>query len=230
MRSVRQLKAILTALLGAAVLAGCGPVGTDGALSFLQTADRRTSKALSTAVIAGGRISVSGPDGYCVDASTLRRTPTVGFAAIASCNILTDGSAGPIVEPVLLTVTVSPSPGAAPTLTDLAAALGTEVLATRELDAVTAGQMATGGDSAFPGSDPRHWRGAFVIGSDLVGLALYAPAGSPLAGAQGAAFLDTVSSRIRAKSTGAAPIAQQSQPATDPLAARLGRLFGRRDL
>ena len=105
--------------MGAVVLAGCGPVGTDGTLSFLQAAERSDSPALPGTTLAGGRISVSGPQGYCIDATTLRRTPTGGFAAIASCNILTGGAEGPIVEPVLLTVSVSPFPGTAPTLAEL---------------------------------------------------------------------------------------------------------------
>jgi hypothetical protein len=130
----------------------------------------------------------------------------------------------------LLTVTVSPASGTPPGLPELATALQTSLLENRELSAVTAGLMATGGANAFQGSDPRHWRGAFLIGDKLIGLALYAPVGSPQVGMQGAAFLNTVSSRIRASSSTSGPIAQQPQPATDPLASRLGRLFGQRDL
>jgi hypothetical protein len=220
----------LAALICAVVLAGCGPVGTQKALSFLDTSDGTSDIAMTRAQLAGGQIVVSGPQGYCIDASTLRSSPRGGFAAIASCNILSGGTKGPIVEPVLLTVTVSPASGTPPGLPELATALQTSLLENRELSAVTAGLMATGGANAFQGSDPRHWRGAFLIGDKLIGLALYAPVGSPQVGMQGAAFLNTVSSRIRASSSTSGPIAQQSQPATDPLASRLGRLFGQRDL
>lgn len=230
MRPLSFAKSSLAALLSAAVLTGCKPIGSQSALSFSAASGQTQNLAVTSTQLAGGRITVSGPQGYCIDASTLRRTPTGGFAAIASCNILSGGTNGPIVEPVLLTVSVSPSPGAAPSPSDLAAALQTELLQNRELSAVTAGQMATGGATAFQGSDPRHWRGAFLIGGDLVGLALYAPAGSPLVGAQGAAFLNTVSSRIRARSSGPNPMAQQSQPDVEPVALRLDRLFGSRDL
>jgi hypothetical protein len=185
---------------------------------------------MTRARLAGGQVVVSGPQGYCIDASTLRSSARGGFAAIASCNILTGGNAGVIVEPVLMTVAVSPATGPAPSLTDLASALQTTLLENRELSAVAAGQMATGGATAFEGADPRHWRGTFLIGDKLVGLALYAPVDSPLVGMQGAAFLNTVSSRIRANSSGDGPIAQQSQPTTEPLESRLGRLFEQRDL
>lgn len=223
------MRTTAAALLGAAVLIGCKPIGTGSPLSFTEAAGQSRNLALPRADLADGRISVSGPQGYCIDASTLRSASTGGFAAIASCNILSGGT-GPIVEPVLLTVSVSPSPGTAPSPAQLAEALQTELLQSRALSAVTAGQMATGGAAAFRGSDPRHWRGAFLIGGDLVGLALYAPQGSPLVGAQGAAFLNTVSMRIRAESSGAKPIAEQPQPQADPVALRLNRLFGPRDL
>jgi len=186
---------------------------------------------LVSADLARGRITVSGPDGYCIDPTTLRRSPNGGFAAIASCNILSGGEGGPVVEPALVTVAVSRATGATPAPADLADVLGTELLSSRELSAVDVGQMASGGASAFSGSDPRHWRGTFALGDHLVGVTLYAPEGSPLLGAQGAAFLNTVSSRIRARSDPAGlPSAEQSRSSVDPLAAELERLFGPRDL
>ncbi|MCK0150299.1 dihydroxy-acid dehydratase [Marivita sp. S6314] len=221
---------ICVALLGATLLAGCDASGNAGGLAFLETPDGTPAPVITSARLANGQVTVSGPEGYCVDASTLRRTPAGGFAAIASCNILSNGQSGPIVEPVLVTVTVGRAGTDAPGLEDLANALGTELTQTRELSAVNAGRMASGGQTAFQGSDPRHWRGTFILGNRVVGLALYAPQGSPFVGAQGAAFLNTVSSRIRASSQVAQRSAEQSQATTDPLAAQLGRLFGRRDL
>ena len=195
-----------------------------------QSAQSRPAPLIS-ADLARGRITVSGPDGYCIDPTTLRRTADGGFAAIASCNILSGGERGPVVEPALLTVAVSRATGATPTPADMAEALGTELLNRRDLSAVEVGQLASGGASAFAGSDPRHWRGAFVLGDHLVGVTLYAPEGSPLVGAQGAAFLNTVSSRIRARSEPAVlPSAEQSRSSVDPLAAELERLFAPRDL
>ncbi|MFP7672036.1 dihydroxy-acid dehydratase [Marivita sp. S0852] len=226
----RRAQTLGVALLGATLLAGCDATGSTGGLSFLESAASPPVKAAETARLARGQVVVSGPDGYCIDTTTLRQSSRGGFAAIASCNILSGGQTGPIVEPVLVTVTVDRTSVEAPTLVDLASALGTELSHSRELSAVTAGQMASGGETAFQGSDPRHWRGMFVLGDRIIGLALYAPQDSPFVGNQGAAFLNTVSSRIRANSQNSGRSAQQSQPSTDPLAARLGRLFGNRDL
>jgi len=118
-----------------------------------------------------------------------------------------------------------------PTPQDLADALETTLTREADLDSVTAGQMATGGATAFDGSDDRHWRGAFALGNHMVALALYAPEGSPLIGAQGAAFLNTVSSRIRANSdNGGTPSLGQTETSQDPITLRLSRLFGGRDL
>jgi hypothetical protein len=212
------------------MLAGCDALTAGGSLSFLETGDTAENLALTRADLAGGAVTVLGPDGYCVDASTLRSTLSNGFAAIASCRILSGGRAGSIVEPGLVTVIVSSASDGVPTPESLAKVLDTDLLETRELSAVTVGQMATGGDTAFDGSDPRHWRGTFTLGEHVVGLALYAPKGSPLVGAQGAAFLNTVSSRIRANSKASDRSAEQSQSSQDPVTTRLSRLFGSRDL
>jgi len=194
------LKPIGTALLGAVLLLGCNDTAPFGSMSLVDPSVQTGPAPLLSATLASGRITVSGPDGYCIDRTTLRRAASGGFAAIASCNILTGGQHGPQVEPGLVTVTVSRANGVAPSPSDLAGALGTELLNSRELSALSVGQMASGGASAFDGSDPRHWRGAFVLGDHLIGVTLYAPRNSPLTGAQGAAFLNTVSSRIRARS------------------------------
>ena len=222
---------LYAALLGAAYLPGCGETGAFGRMSLLATNTAETPELVTSTRLARGAITVIGPDGYCIDPTTLRKTSNGGFAAIASCNIMSGGQDGPIVEPALMTVTVSPATGTAPSPADLADALGTTLLQDRELSALAVGQMASGGESAFEGSDPRHWRGAFVIGRHLIGVTLYAPQGSPMLGPQGAAFLNTVSSAIRANAVpDAGASAEQSQSSEELLEARLGRLFARRDL
>ncbi|PRY81862.1 hypothetical protein CLV76_101402 [Marivita geojedonensis] len=219
------------ALLGAALLSGCDGPGTLGSMSLLESGGETPTALLASTRLGRGEIVVFGPDGYCIDPATLRTSGSRGFAAIASCHILSGGTTGPIVEPVLVTVTVGPATTDAPTPQDLAAALATELLEFRELSALDVGRFASGGESAFNGSAPVHWRGSFSLGPHLIGLTLYAPEGSPLLGTQGAAFLNTVSSRIRAKSEPTStPSAEQSQASADPLAKRLTRLFGRGNL
>ena len=228
---IRTRTSLYAALLGAACITGCDETGAFGAMPLLETNGVASAPLMTSTQLARGAITVKGPDGYCIDPTTLRRTSSGGFAAIASCHIMSGGQNGPIVEPGLMTVTVSPTPGAAPSPKDLAQALGTTLLQSRELSALEVGRMATGGQTAFAGSDPTHWRGAFVIGPHLIGVTLYAPQNSPLLGAQGAAFLNTVSSAIRANAfTEKTASAEQSQSTFDPLTRRLGLLFASNDL
>ena len=58
--------------------------------------------------LAGGKVVVAPPRGYCVDPRSLRKGLTGGFALIASCNSLTGDYSGADVEPVLMTVQVQP--------------------------------------------------------------------------------------------------------------------------
>ena len=87
-------------------------------MSLLGTSAGAEASVLTSAGLAGGDIRVSGPDGYCVDPNSLRRSATGGFAAIASCNILSGGAQGPVIEPALAIVTVSKADGPAPTPAD----------------------------------------------------------------------------------------------------------------
>lgn len=228
---IRPRHTFYAALLGAAYLAGCTETGGLGRMSLFPSAESSDPVLLASARLAGNAITVTGPDGYCIDTATMRSTANSGFAALASCHIISEGQSGPIVEPALMTVTVGPASGPAPSPEDLAEALGTTLLQDRALSALDLGQMATGGETAFAGSDPKHWRGAFVLGPHLIGVTLYAPTNSPLLGAQGAAFANTVSSAIRANARlDASARAEQPQSTADPLGLRLGRLFASNDL
>lgn len=201
-----------SALFGAACLAGCTETGAFADFSVFQRGGDAPVTAQTTTRLAGDAIKVSGPDGYCVDPDTRQSTANSGFAALASCRIITGGQIGPIVEPALVTVTVSPvsdpPPDVDPTPNDLATALNTELLETQTLSALSLGKLATGGETAFLGSNPAHWRGAFVHGPYLIGVTLYAPTASPLLGPQGAAFVDVVAANIRAHP----PLGSDPQP------------------
>jgi hypothetical protein len=92
---------------------------------------------------------------------------------------------------------------------------------------MVAAHLAGGGGDVLPGGDSRHWRGAFLQSGHLVGLALYAPAGSALAGADGGVMLDRVRSSIASGSGGAAAPAASAEVKPPGF---LGRLFNRQDL
>lgn len=206
------------------------PSETDdaGEKKVAQTSRPRLPAPLARAAIAGGDVVVAGPDGYCVDPTTLQSKAERGFAIIASCNILSNGRLGDAVPAMLVSVTVGPrgDAGDLPRPREIAAAADAPLLAGESLPNFVVAHLARGGQSLLPDGDDRHWRGAFVLGDRLVGLALYAPKGSSLAGQDGGGVLARVRAQIVSQSSGTArPLA----PAKPKLGGKglFGRLFNR---
>ncbi|KAA8608054.1 dihydroxy-acid dehydratase [Salipiger aestuarii] len=182
----RLRKAVLcsAAVVVAGALAGCLSAPPDG--------------APDTARLAGGDVVIGGPRGYCVDPGTFARGPARTFAVIASCRKIAGGDDGPVVAPMLVTVTVgAPDTGAAlPEAPALAAEMGQRMIGGLHRNGLTLTHLAGGGTDVLDDGDPRYWRGTFVQGGRMVGLALYAPRDSPLAGSDGAAMLHAIRDRI----------------------------------
>lgn len=216
----RPLIAVLTV---ACLAAGCAPgLPQDGvapseqkdtrapARGFLsglmQPAAPPVPKPLSRVRLARGEVVVSATEGYCVDPETLNARGSGGFAMLASCRILSGNETGPVVPPVLITVTVGPkgSGGALPEAATLAAISEAPLLEGGSGDGLVTARLGSGGQLVLDGGDPRYWRAAFAQNTRLVILALYAPDGSPLTGASGRSLLSEVFGRIRADSPGGA--------------------------
>ncbi len=188
---------------------------------------------LAQVALVGGDVVVRGPAGYCIDPTTVRQQAQRGFALIASCRILSGGKTGDPVPPVLTTVTAGPLADGAdlPSPAALAASADAPLLGGETAADFVAAHVGAGGDSLLSGGDKRHWRAAFRQNGRLVGLALYAPKGSPLAGADGAAMLSEVRASIAAASArpgdeGAGQDADTGKRG----GGLLGRLFNRQDL
>jgi hypothetical protein len=196
-------------------LSGCVEAG-DGGFDFLTAANsaqgvsrsatgQTTTKpkrvqALKAVPMAGGKVVIAGPRGYCVDRASLRPGFAGGFALIASCNSLNRNYASADAEPVVMTVQVQPSfsKQEAPTANDLSAAVApVRTLAKLDGDGVSLVQLASGGDRGIPAGDPRHWRGAMMINGYLVGIALYAPKGNALAGRRGKKMMIALAESLR---------------------------------
>ncbi|MBN9889950.1 dihydroxy-acid dehydratase [Pelagibaca abyssi] len=161
--------------------------------------------------MARGEVVVAGPEGYCVDPVTLGNRPGRGFAVIASCHILSGGKTGNFVEPMMMTVTVGPRQDAVllPAPSVLAVQAGQELIGGETRDGLVMAQLGGGGTDVLDDGDPRYWRGAFVQNGHLIGLALYAPQDSFLAGSDGAGMLRAVQQRIAALS----PVASEAEEA-----------------
>lgn len=193
----------------ALVLAGCMPAGEGGGLSFLTSKDEKKAAAPrrdlpKSVVLAGGRVTVNAPRGYCVDPATVRRGSTSGFALLGACNTLRGDFAGADVEPVVMTISVQPRllKQDAPTAEAMAAVLAPRRALRKENgDGLTLIQLADGGDQVLPAGDPKHWRGAMLVNGYLIGLALYAPKGSAYAEGRGRRLLLALAENLRAANT-----------------------------
>jgi hypothetical protein len=188
--------------------------------------------------LGAGAVIVAPPRGYCIDKSSIRNRGDAAFALIASCESLTGRMGGVLVEPAVITVSVSGARAGRdqPEAALLARALP-EGAPLRETngDGLTVVQVE-GDSGALPGArgDVRHWRGAMVLNDRLVGLAVYGADGSDVAGTAGERLLVAMAEQIREKSPMRLPradAATAAQPATEepraprPLGGLLQRLF-----
>lgn len=193
--------------------------------------------AVSEIALAGGAVQVSAPRGYCIDDGSLRSLAGGGgFALLAPCTQLT-GAPGVTVAPALMTVSVMPQDRdtAPPDADGLAVAVAPAPVGAQGEEAGLAyAQVMQGGEAVLPGGDPRHWRGARVVGGHLASLTLYAPEGSALAGREGRLLLGDLAAGLTTPGTEApspSPVAEAAAPpnATDtaPTETRPRNLFER---
>ncbi|MEQ8902774.1 MAG: hypothetical protein RID11_17510 [Roseovarius sp.] len=181
---------LLVCLPLAACLEGVGEAGPDDALRAVAFYD--------------GNVTVTGPRGYCIDRSSIKRGPAGRFALLASCESLTD-QPGIAVEPAVLTVAVLPRAADArqPDTAAMTAALGADaVRETEDGDGIAIVHIAQGGDTVLPGGDPSYWRASMVINGHLVGLAAYGPKDGAIAGTGGRDLLRDLAETLRAASPG----------------------------
>ena len=187
-RMRRRAGLLLVCLPLAACLDVAGESGPDDALRALAFYD--------------GEVIVTGPRGYCIDRSSIKRGPAGRFALLASCESLTD-QPGISVEPAVLTVAVLPHATSAvqPSSEAMAEALGrASVRDTEDGDGIAIVHIAQGGDTVLPGGDPSYWRASMVINGHLVGLAAYGPRDGAIAGTGGRDVLRDLAETLRAAS------------------------------
>ena len=198
----------LVLLLASGLLAGCAAPGTSGIST-------QNSPGATSVDLAGGKVVLSAPRGYCIDRGSVRRD---GFALIARCDTLGHAGARRNDPLGLISVTVLPvTPDAkAPDAERLAAsAPRAEVLDTRRIQGLTLVRLRTA-TPPHDGTADVFWRGAFVLNGALVGLSLWAPEGSAALGDTGAGLLAELARRTRAASAGVAAPQDAVKPAPAP--------------
>ncbi len=190
---------LFTAFAGIFLLAGCLGEVTGGAGA--NKAQRSLFKApiLEKVEVFQGAVIVAGPKGYCIDRQSLRRSRDGAFVLIASCASLT-GKSDTFVDPAVLTVSVLPAKMDAtrPTAAELAVSAGSsELLRSEDRNGISLVQIANGGDRIWPDGDARYWRASIVINGHIVGLAVYGPKGSGVAGEGGRQLLIALAQQLR---------------------------------
>ena len=183
---------------------------------------RSQSDVLQQVALYDGEVVVSGPPGYCVDGAHIRRGASGAFVPLASCESLS-GTPGVPVQAALMTVSVLPRQGvqARPTANQIAASMApAQPLDLIDGPDVSMVRFATGGGQRLPGGDPRYWRGGMVINGHLLGLSVYGPQGSSLAGPDGQRLLLDLADALRAGTPDLAALPASSGPAAEtPLTA-----------
>lgn len=182
-------KALITA--GAiTALAAC----EDGASFALATPQ---AKPLAKARMMAGKVTLVPPQGYCIDASSLKQR----FALMARCDALnTDaGTGGAPVGIITASLAVLPEGGALPAAKDIAVASGLKNL--RDVDA---SESHTSFRADGPAPDPAYsstqWRGISRIGTVALGLTLHGPEGGRAITTEGREMLNDLITRTRTSS------------------------------
>ncbi|MCA0921788.1 hypothetical protein [Pseudooceanicola nanhaiensis] len=219
-----KLRAPALLVTAAMALTGCLtlPEDTDGApqVGFLSSSETRPRALMQEAGMASGVVKVKPPVGYCIDEKSFRASRNGGFALVASCRVLSAGTQGTSVAPVVMTVTALPKAANVPmpTTEDLAASFApAKALWSGETTGLHIVQLAAGGDQAVPGADPRHWRAMMLMNNYLIGLALYGPQDSDVVISGGRDLLTALAAGIRNASPTPEALAERTgAPAASP--------------
>ena len=178
-------------LVGAALsLTGCADLGS---LSDGLSGNR--GDAVTRFDILEGHVRVATPDGYCIDP----RSSRPGFVLAARCDRLGVPGKFAAHDIAIVTVTAAPASGADkpdPTVLARLSGEGVDVLEADERGGLALVRLDAAGTEPSD-RPPYHWRGVFEIRQHLVGLTLYAPQDSNLAGAEGARLLADFSEAIK---------------------------------
>lgn len=153
---------------------------------------------ITRASMAGGALTLVPPQGYCID----RRNLESRFALLARCDKLGVGDASAGAPLGVITVSLSDSPTATPlpTADETAAILGvSNVTLARTSDNAVIFRAV--GPRPVRDMANRHWRATARIGSFLMGLAFYGPAGGRVEGAEGGNILADLIARTEAETS-----------------------------
>lgn len=197
---------------GVVALSACVPSGLGGPATRAMT-------------VAGGSVTVAGPQGYCIDRGASRDSASGAFVLLGSCASLTGSrAAGQPSRPAILTASAGPTSGAG---SDVAAALPglaqffqstagraalsrTGQAATVRVERVSAAggvlyiRLSDSAGAGEQGVEAGYWRALMAAGGRIVTLSVLSPRQAPLSSADQRALLDRFVARMRASNASAA--------------------------
>jgi len=192
----------------AVALAGC-----DAATGLAPAA---ASRQMTEVDMAGGQVTLATPTGYCIDPRSVRKSPKAGFALVARCDTLDARGFSAARELALITVTTGPLAAGArsPSMEDLTRAVApARILERTTRNGLPMVRLETDNGSVGDVS-PQHWRTAFALNGQMLGLALYAPETSGAMDAEGPAVLSDMVYRTRRASARPTVLATPDTPSS----------------
>ena len=213
----------LTLIAAAFLLAGCLEGFGAGA------------RAPETVRVAGGEVTIGGPDGYCIDPQGSSESEASSFVLLGSCAALREDPDGPHPDRLaVLTATVSKSAGGprvADTLDDLAEVFASPagramlsrsgdaesvtLLETQESDGVLLLRLQDESPHDGPEVAREYWRAVLDAGERMVMLSVIPLSSRPLSADAGRALLDAFLARVQGENAAAeeAPASGEVQEA-----------------
>ncbi|WP_164660672.1 hypothetical protein [Tropicibacter sp. Alg240-R139] len=182
------------ALLVGASLALTSACQPNGALSFAAAPKDQVTRAS----LASGNVQLMAPFGYCVDERSVKVRSTDSFAMLARCDTLGVRGFFSAQDLAVITVTaVSTNTASQPTVKELAASASPATVLEQKTRGGLPFVRLTGDRHEVDGASLEHWRSAFVVNGQLVGLALYANDGSLALTDEGALVLSDLANQTR---------------------------------
>ena len=172
------------ALCGLLLLGAC----EDGDAFLAGLTAPQTQAPTRQATMARGAVMLVPPQGYCFDNRALGQR----FALMARCDVVS-GTGSAAAPRSVITISLSPAAEGAtlPTPENTATALGLSDVqrTTSRRNSVI---FQASGPAPSQALDGRHWRGSALVGGQIMGVALYGPAGRPPIGREGRDILAEV--------------------------------------
>lgn|GEM_PF-548528 len=210
---VTRVKQAATVVVAVSLLSGCLalPGGGGGG------GDTPTARAPQSIRVAGGKVAITGPEGYCIDETGSSLRDTGAFVLLGSCRAISHNPDDPHpAHPMVLTASVAPGGGAADdaALDRLAGFFASDagraaLSRSQDADTVSVEQVSRGDGALFlqvtdssPNGlgavDDTYWRGLFQVNDHMITVTATGFSGRPDKDQAGLRAVKSLAERILA--------------------------------